>query len=98
MEEHERLPQPCHLGKQVGVLDPFDELSAERELAPADPDLALPILPDSIDIAVDIVEDMRHVRWRTDRGDRGDPVESQLVRRSQYRRAAKAVPDEEDGR
>ena len=93
MQEQQRALQSPDLLQQVDILDPFEEIAAEREIAAADRDLALAFLADRLEIAVDPLEHMRHIAGRADGGDRGDLVEAQIIRRRQHRRTAKAVSD-----
>ena len=96
MEEQQRAFQPPDLFEQVDILDPFEEIAAEREIAPADRDLALAFLADRLEIAIDPLEHMRHIAGCADSGDCGDLVKAQIIRRRQHRRTAEAMPDQQD--
>ncbi len=97
MEEQQRAAQLADFLEQVGRLHPLDEFTAEREIAATDRDRPFPLLADGVDIAFDPGQHMRHIAGRADGSDRGDLVESQIVCRSEHRRPAEAVPDQQDG-
>ena len=96
MQEQQRALQSPDLLQQVDILDPFEEIAAEREIAAADRDLALAFLADRLEIAVDPLEHMRDIAGCANGCDRGDLVEAQIIRRRQHRRATKAVSDQQD--
>ena len=96
MEKQQRTFESPDLFEQVDILDPFEEIAAERKIATADRDLALAFLADRLEIAVDPLEHMRDIAGRADGGDRGDLVETQIICRRQHRRTAEAVSDQQD--